>query len=253
MQRHQWNFYSKCQKESPPQKQLTTRLKRRAPQQQIICCSSPTILQQKTGKHCQTSNHSIQYQQVSCTYFTSSTSSQSNKQKHRQLCTFVKHIKTQLIKTCETCKLKAFKSLQQSKKRLAMFVLCIPTTQNSQWHLYCSKQYHPKIQTILSKFLFHLEQAVPTCTKTYNLLKGFNCSWDKTRPQTHTQQQCQHTKKQCIKTMHFPFFSRQYTEKKCCSLGLLLNSSQQSFKRNRQQQNCSQHAHTKYLRPHFLF
>lgn len=138
VQGHQRNFHSKGQKEPPPQKQLTTGFNRLLPQQQIICCSSPAVLQQKTRKHCQTSNQSIKYQQICSTYFSSTTSTQSNQLKHGLQRTLVKHIKTQQIQTRKTCKLKAFQSQLQSIKRLAMGILCIPTTQNCQRILSCS-------------------------------------------------------------------------------------------------------------------
>lgn len=137
MQWHQRNFYSKGLKEPPPKKQLTTRFNRQLPQQQIICCSSPTIQQQKTRKHCQASYQSIEYLQISSSYFSCTTSSQSNLLKHGQQRTFVKHIKTLQIQTCKTPKQKAFQSQQQPIKRLTMGILSIPTTQNCQRHERC--------------------------------------------------------------------------------------------------------------------
>jgi hypothetical protein len=89
MQWHQRNFYSKGLKKSPPKKQLTTRFHRILPLQQIICCSSPTIQQQKTRKHCQTSNQSIEYLQISSSYFTCTASPQPNQLKHGLQRTFV--------------------------------------------------------------------------------------------------------------------------------------------------------------------
>jgi hypothetical protein len=154
MQRHQRNFHSKGLKESPPQKYLTTRVNRKLPLLQIIGCSCPTIQQQKTRKHCQTSNKCIKYQQVCCTNFTRTTSTQSNQQKHRLKSTFIEYIKAQQIQTCKTPKLKTFQSLLQCVKGLTMSILSIPATLNCERHLNCCQQHHPKTLTIQSKFQF---------------------------------------------------------------------------------------------------
>jgi hypothetical protein len=231
MQWHQRNFYSKGLKESPPKKQLTTRFNRQLPQQQIICCSSPTIQQQKTRKHCQTSNQSIQNLQISSSNFSCTTSSQSNQLKHGQQRTFVKHIKTLQIQTCKTPKQKAFLSQQQPIKRLTMSILSIPTTQNCQRHQSCCKQNHPKTQRIQPKFLFNPEQSIPIPAQTNDLLKRFNSCRHKSSPQTSTQYQCYQSKKQCIKTNIFAFFPWLYTKKKCPCLRYYQNSCKQPFKR----------------------
>jgi len=229
MQWHLRNFHSKSLKKSPPQKQLTTRINRLLPLLQIIGCSCPTILQQKTRKHCKTSNQSIENLLISSTYFSSTTSTLSNLLKHRQQSTFIKHIKTQQIQTCKTCKLETFQSLLQCIKRLAMLILSIPTTLDCLRHLSCSKQNHPKTLTIQSKFLFHRELSIPTSTKSYYLLKRFYSCWYKTRPQTHAQYQSKQTKELCIRTMLFTFFPRQYTEKKSSCLWQQQNCCKQPF------------------------
>jgi hypothetical protein len=253
MQWHQRNFNSKGLEESPPKKQLTTRFNRQLPQQQIVCCSSPTVQQQKTRKHCQTSNQSIKYLQISSTYFSSTTSSQSNQLKHGQQRTLIEYIKTLQVQTCKTPKLKTFQGQQQPIKRLTMSILSIPTTQYSQRHESCSKQNHPKTQTIQTKFLFNPKQPIPTPTQTNNLLKRLNCCWYKPCPQTSTLNQCYQSKKQCIKTMQFAFFPRLYTKKKCPCLWYNQYSCKQSFKRNCLLKGCSQYTQTKYLWLHFLF
>jgi hypothetical protein len=131
---HQRNFYSKSQKESPPEKQLTARLKRQLPQLQIICCSGPTVQQQKTRKHCLTSNLCIKHLQISCAYFSSTTSPQSNQLEHGQQRTLIKYIKTLQVQTGKTPKLKTFQCQLQPIKRLTMCILSIPTAQYSQRH-----------------------------------------------------------------------------------------------------------------------
>jgi hypothetical protein len=134
MQWHQRNFYSKGLKESPPKKQLTARLNRLLPQQQIICCSSPTVQQQKTGEHCQTSNQSIKHLQIGSSYFSSTTSTQSNQLEHGQQRTLIKYIKTLQVQTGKTPKLKTFQCQLQAIKRLTMSILSIPTAQHCQRH-----------------------------------------------------------------------------------------------------------------------
>lgn len=253
MQWHQRNFNSKCLKEPPPKKQLTTRLNRQLPQQQIICCSCPTIQLQNTRKHCQTSNQSIEYLQISSSYFSCTTSTQSNQLKHRQQRTLVQYIKTQQIQACKTPKQKAFQSQQQPIKRLTMSILSIPTTQNCQRHKNCCKQNHPKTQTIQTKFLFNPKQSIPTPTQTNYLLKRFYSCWYKASPQTSTQYQCYQSKKQCIKTMRFAFFPRLNTNKKCPCLWYYQYSCKQPFKRNCQLKGCPLNTKTKYLWPHSIF
>lgn len=137
MQWHQRNFHGKSLEESPPEKQLTTRFNIQTPQQQIVCCSSPTVKQQKTWKHCQTSNQSIEYLQISSSYFSCTTSTQSNQLKHRQQRTLIEYIKTLQVQTCKAPKLKTFQSQLQPVKRLTMSILGIPTTQYSQRHKRC--------------------------------------------------------------------------------------------------------------------
>lgn len=138
-----------------------------------------------------------------------------------------------------------------------MSILCIPTTQNRQWHQHCCQQNHPKIQTIQSKFQSNSQKTTPTHLKTNHLLKRFYCRWNKTRPQTHRQKQSSQTKQQCNITMQISFFSWLKTQEKSSSQWLLQHHRKQTFKRNRQQQSCSQNTNTKYLRPHktllFLF
>lgn len=250
VQWHQRNFNSKSLEESPPQKQLTTRINRQLPQLQIVGGSCPTIQLQKTGKHCQRAYQSIKHQQIGSTYFSSTPSPQSNQLKHGQKCTLIEYVKTQQVQTCETSKLKTFQGLLQCIKRLTMSILSIPTTLNSQRHLNCSLQYHPKTLTIKPKFLFHCEQSIPACTETNHLLKRLHSSWYKTRPQTHAQHQSYQTKEQCIKTMLLAFFPWQYTKEKSGCLWLLLHCRKLTLQRDRQQQRCSQNTHTKHLRPH---
>jgi len=254
MQRHQRNFDCKSQKKSPPHKLLTTRFNRSKgmmPLLQIIGGSCPTVQLQQTGKHCLTSYQSIKNQQISSTNFTGTTSTQSNLQKHRQKSTFIKNIKALQILTCKTSKQKTFQSLQLPIKRLTMSILSIPTTQNCLWNQSCCKQHHPKTQTVQSKFLFHCKLSTPICREPYYLLKRFHCSWNKTRPQTHTQHLSLKTKKLRKNTMLFPFFSWLKTKKKSSPLRLQQHSLKKSFLRNRQKQSCSKHTKTNYLRPHF--
>ncbi len=180
VQRHLWYFHSKCQEKSPPQQQLSTRMNRKAPQQQIICCSGPTIQQQQAWKHCQTPNESIKNLLICSTYFSCTTSSQPDQQKHRLKSTLIKYIKAKQIDTRKTPKLKTFQCLQQTIKSLTMFILSIPTTLHCLWHLYCSQHNHPKTLAILTKLQFDSKQPIPACTLTNNLLKRLYCCWYKT-------------------------------------------------------------------------
>lgn len=219
---------------------------------QIICGSSPTIQQQQTRKHSLTSYQSIKNLQISSTYFTSTTSTQTNQQEHGQKSTFIKNIKAQQILTCKTSKQKTFQSLLLSVKRLTMSILSIPTTLHCLWNLSSSKQYHPKTQPVQSKFLLYCKLSTPTCRKTYYLLKRFDSSRNKTRPQTHTQYLSLKTEKLCKNTMLFPFFSWLHTKNKSSTLWQLQDSLKKSFQWNRQKQSSSQHTKTNYLRPHFV-
>lgn len=209
VQRHQRNFDCKGLEESPPQELLATGINRQLSQQQIIRSSGPAIQEQKTGKHCQTSNQSIKHLQIGCTYFSRTTPTQSNLKEHRQECTFIKYVKTQQIQTGETPKLKTFQSLLQCIKRLAVLVLCLPTALNCQWHLSCSQQNHPKTLTIKPEFQFYSKLSVPTPAKPNHLLKRLYSCWYKARPETRTQNQGDQTKEQSVKTMLLAFFPRQ--------------------------------------------
>jgi len=131
MLRHQRNFDRKCLKKPTPQKQLTTGFNRYSTLLQIVCGSSPAIQQKLSWKYCLTSYQSIKYLQISCAYFSRTTSSQSNQQKYGQKSAFIKYIETKQIQPCKCPKLKTFQSLLLCIESLTMFILSIPTT------LYC--------------------------------------------------------------------------------------------------------------------
>jgi hypothetical protein len=222
MQWHLRYFNSKSLKESPPQKQLTTRINIQSIQQQIRSGSCSTIQQKQTWKHSQTSYQSIEYLQISSSNFSCTTSTQSNQQKHRQKSTLIKYIKTKQIQSCKSSKQKTFQSQLQSIKRLAMLSLSIPTTLYSLWHQSCCQLHHPKTQTIQSKFLLNCKQSIPIHMYTNHLLKRFDSCRYKTRPQTNTLYQCTHCEKLSEKTMFSRIFSWLYTNKKRTPQWLLL-------------------------------
>ena len=183
----------------------------------IMSCSCSTQQKQKVRQHCLTSKKCIENLLIGCFYFSSSASAQSNKQKHRDQRTFKENVKTKNVQTCESCEKKTFKNKSLRIKRLTMFILCVPTTLDSQWHQNCSQQNHPKIQSIQTKFQRKCLKASPICAKSHHLLKWNNSIWNKTRPLTHTQKQSSLTKKQSKKTMKFSFFSWKATNKESSS------------------------------------
>lgn len=250
MKWHQWNLYCKGQKESPPHNILTTFRKPKMSYLFIVSCSCSTQQELKNWQHCQTSNKCIKNLQIGSLYFSCSTSTQSNKQKHWNQRTFIKNIKTKNIQTCETCKKKTFKTKSLCIKRLAMCILCVPTALNCLRHQNSCQQNHPKIQSIQTKFQRECQKTTPICTKSDNLLEWNNCVWNKTRPQTHTQKQSSLTKKQSKKTMFFSFFSWKTTKKKSSPQRKKLYNRKLTIKRNALKQRCTQNTKSKNLRPH---
>lgn len=251
VQRHKRDFNSKRKKKSKPQNIFTTFRKAHMSLQFIMSCSCSSLQKQKNWLHCLTSNLCVLNLQICCLYFSCTTSSLSNKQKHRNQRTFIQHIKAKNVKTCKTCKLKTFQTKKQSIKRLRMSVLSIPTTLNCQRHQNCSLQHHPKIQSIHSKFQRQALKTCPICTKSDCLLKRDSCIWNKTRPQTHALKQCSLTKKQSPETMSFSFISWKNPEKKSTSQRKLQNNRKKTFNRNFLKQCSSKDTKTSYQRPHF--
>jgi hypothetical protein len=144
VQRHQRNFHCKCLEETPPLDVHNRRLNGRMCLEHVGCCSSPTLQQQYTRKHCQTTYQGIKNLLICSTYFSNTTSPKSNLLKHRLLRTFVQYIKTESIQPSESPKQETFQCLLLCIERLPMHILSIPTTLHSQRHLHCCKLYHPK-------------------------------------------------------------------------------------------------------------
>lgn len=250
MQRHQRYFYCKRLEKAPPQNINKRGFQSSLCLKHIGSCSPPTLLQQYTGQHCQTSNQSVKNLQISRTYFTCSTSPKSNLLEHRQLRAFVQYIKTQSVQPCKSPKKETFQCLLQCIERLPVHILGIPTTLHRQRHQCCSKQYHPKTQTVQSKFQLNTQYTIPIPTKPNHMLEGKHCCWNKSSPLTHTQHQSLQTKNLCKKTMFFAFFSRDKTLLHCSCQRKQLHSQLLSFYWNVQCNCCSQNTHTLYLRPH---
>lgn len=94
MKWHKRNFHCKSQKKSPPQNKFTTWRNLQMSLLFIMECSCSTIQKLQHRLHCQTSYKCIKNQQISSFHFTCTTSTLPNKQKHRQLNTLIKYIKT---------------------------------------------------------------------------------------------------------------------------------------------------------------
>jgi hypothetical protein len=197
VKRHLRNFHRKSLKESPPHKTFNkfrnsrkwSESSHRMSYLFIMCCSCKTQQKQKNWLHRQTSKESIENLQISSFYFTSTTSTKSNQQKHWNQRAFIKHIKTKNIQTCKTCKKETLQTQKKSIKTCAMRVLCIPTTLNRQRHQYRSQQNHPEIQSINTEFKIDPLKTTPVCLKTNHLRKWRGGSWNKTRPLSQTQKQ----------------------------------------------------------------
>jgi hypothetical protein len=201
MKRHKRYFNCKSLKESPPQNILYIFRKSKMSKLFIICCPCSTIQKLKKWLHSLTSKKSIEYQQISSFYFTSTTSSQSNKLKHRLLCTFILHIKTNLINSCKTSKLKGCKEKKSGIKRCTMCILSGPATLNSNWYLKSSLLNYPKTNSIQTKFQVHCKKTTPPKFKRKKVFKrcSIKCMHrsickGKTRPLTHTQKKSSQTK-----------------------------------------------------------
>ena len=218
----------------------------------IMSCSGSTQQKQENRQHCQTSDKCIKHLKISCFDLTVSASTQSNEYKHRNQRTFIKNIKTKNVHSCKTCKQKTFKTKKQCKKRLTMCILCIPTTQNSQWHLNCSQLNHPQIQSIQSKFQIQSQKTTPTCMNSNYLLKRNSRIWKKTRPLSHTQEKSSLAKNLCNKTVDLSLFCRLTTKKKPSSQRKKLHYSKLSLQRNTLNQCSSQNTRTKNQRLHFF-
>lgn len=211
MQWHQRYFHSKCQKETPPQNINNRRINCCLCLKHVRSSSPPALLQQYTRQHSQTSNQSIKNLLICCTYFSSSASTKSNLLEHGQLRTFILYIKAQSVQPSKSPKQKTFQCLQLCIKRLPMHILSIPTTLYCQRHLCSCKLYHPKTQTVQSKFLLNRLNTIPIPPKTYYMLEGKYGCWNKSSPQTHTLYQSQQTYNLCKQTMFFAFFTRNNT------------------------------------------
>jgi hypothetical protein len=185
------HLHCKSQKKSPPKNIFSLFRKSEVSEQFIICCPSSTILEQKKWLHSQTSKKSIKNQLICSFYFTCTRSTQSNKQKHWQLCTFIQYIKTNQINSCKTSKLKGCEKEKSCIKRSSMIVYSSPTTLNSNWYLKSSLQNYPKTDSILTKFQIHSKKPTPPNLKRKKILK--RCSIKstslckgKTRKQAYT-------------------------------------------------------------------
>lgn len=194
---HLGNFHCKSLKESPPHETFDkfrnsrkwSESSNRMPQLFIMCCSCETQQKQKNWLHCQTPKKSVKNLQISSFYFSSTTSTKSNQQKHWNQRAFIKHVKTKNVKTCKACKKKTLQTEKKAIKACAMSILCIPTTLNGQRHQDCSEQNHPKIQSINTKFKIDSLKTTPMGLKTNHLRKWRGSSWNKTGPLPQAQKQ----------------------------------------------------------------
>lgn len=173
MERHLRNFHSKSKKKSKPKNQLSTFRELKMSELLIICSASSTLLKQKQRKHSLTSNQCIEHLQIGSFDFSWTCPSQTNKKKHWQQRAFIKNIESQLIGSCETCKLKCSETQEQCIERSTVFVsvLSSPACQNSLRYQPCCLKDHPKTQSILPKFKRNTQNSTPILLKLKKSLK----------------------------------------------------------------------------------
>lgn len=254
MKRHKRHLNSKRLKEAPPQNILTAFRQSKMSKQFVVSCTCSAVLQQQQRLHCLTSKQSIEHLLVCSLNFTSTATSQSNKQKHRLLCTLIQYIKGNQINSCKASKQKSCQTKKLSIKCTTMSIHSSPATLNCLRHLKCCLQDHPKTLSVLTKFQRYSKKTTPSLIKRYNAAKWTSTTcrkhWTKSRPQTYCQEQSNKTKLESNIAMCFTIFTRQNGQAKTSNCWCLLDHRKLSFQWNRQKQSSTLNTKTKNLKPH---
>lgn len=254
VERHQRYLYSKRLKEPPPLNILTAFRQSKMSLQFIVSCTCSAVLEQQKRLHCLTSKQSIKYQLICSLYFTCTASSLPNKLKHRLLSTLIQYIKSNQINSCKAPKQKCCQEKKLCIKRTAVRCHSCPATLNSQRHLKCCQQDHPKTLSVQPKFLRDSKKTTPTLIKRYNAAKGTSTPcwkyWRKSRPLAHCLEQSSLTKLESNIAMCFTIFTWLNAQAKTPNCWSLLHHRKDSFQWNRQKQSSTLNTKTKNLKPH---